>query len=198
MKLAIPELPYPVDALEPHIGARTVEVHYDKHHKGYLAKLRKIVENKPEADRSLEDLIRSSDGSLFNNAAQVWNHTFYWRSMRPGGGGKPAGEMLAAIEKNFSSYDRFAKLLAEAANGQFGSGWAWLVRDAKGRLRVLSTRDAENPLQQGHTPLLTVDVWEHAYYLDYQNRRDRYVAGVIDHLIDWRFAAENLERAARS
>jgi Fe-Mn family superoxide dismutase len=199
MKFELPPLPYAKDALAPHIGAETLEFHYGKHHQGYLDKLRKIVEGKPEAERSLEELIRSAGpGALFNNAAQVWNHTFYWQSMKPGGGGKPEGRMLEGIESAFGSFADFKQRFAEVATGQFGSGWAWLVRDTRGRLRVLGTADAENPLQEGHLPLLTCDVWEHAYYLDYRNERARYVESFLDHLVHWEFAAENLARAGEA
>jgi Fe-Mn family superoxide dismutase len=194
VKFEIPLLPYPKDALEPYVSARTLEFHYEKHHKGYLAKLRKAIEGKPDAERSLEDLIRTSQGSVYDFAAQVWNHTFYWRSMRAGGGGKPGRELLAALDGAFGSFANFKQALAEAANGEFGSGWAWLVLDAGGRLRVRSSSDADNPLGTTEVPLLTIDVWEHAYYLDYQNRRDQYVQGVIDHLLNWDFAQENLRR----
>jgi Fe-Mn family superoxide dismutase len=192
VKFEIPDLPYATDALAPHIGARTVELHYGRHHQGYLRKLRGLIEGKPEAEKSLEELITSSDGDVFNNAAQVWNHTFYWRSMRPGGGGRPTGPVREVLERAFGSHADFAREFAEAANGEFGSGWAWLVKDARGRLRVQKSSDAENPLQQGHHPLLTLDVWEHAYYLDYQNERDRYVQAFLDHLLDWDFVARNL------
>jgi Fe-Mn family superoxide dismutase len=193
-KIEVPELPYPKDALAPHISARTVDVHYEKHHKGYLRKLLAIVRDKPEAQQDLETLIRGSDGNLFNNAAQVWNHTFYWRSMKPGGGGDPTGQLRDLIAQAFGSVGDFKKEFAEAANGEFGSGWAWLVKDANGRLRVLNSSDAENPLQHDQVPLLTLDVWEHAYYLDYQHERDRYVSGFLDHLINWDFVTVNLEK----
>lgn len=194
LKFEIPPLPYAKDALEPHISARTLDFHYEKHHKGYLEKLRKAIEGKPDADKSLENLICSSDGKIFNLAAQVWNHTFYWRSMSPDGGGKPSGELLAALERTFGSFEDFKQEFAEAANGEFGSGWAWLVVDGSGRLGVRSSSDADNPLGSAQTPLLTIDVWEHAYYLDYQNERAKYVQGVIDHLLDWDFAQANLEK----
>ncbi|MEZ4334768.1 MAG: superoxide dismutase [Myxococcota bacterium] len=197
MKFEIPELPYPKHALEPYISRLTLETHYEKHHKGYVKKLRKEIEGKPEADRSLEDVIRSSEGKVFNFAAQVWNHTFYWRSMRPDGGGKPSGPLLEKIEQDFESFDAFQHAFADAATGEFGSGWAWLVVDGRGRLRVRSSSDAENPLGTAQTPLLTIDVWEHAYYLDYKNERDRHVQAVIEHLLDWDFARENFEAVAK-
>jgi Fe-Mn family superoxide dismutase len=194
MEFEIPDLPYAKQALEPHISKQTLETHYEKHHKGYLAKLKKEIEGKPEADRSLEDLIRTSEGKVFNFAAQVWNHSFYWRSMQPDGGGKPAGDLLAKLDEAFGSVDDFKQAFADAATGEFGSGWAWLVVDPNGRLRVRSSSDADNPLGSGQVPLLTIDVWEHAYYLDYQNERGKYVDAVIDNLLDWDFATENFER----
>ena len=192
MKIEVPPLPWPKNALEPHVSARTVELHYEKHHKGYLEKVRKLLQGKPEADAELEDLIRTAKGPLFDNAAQVWNHTFYWRSMRPRGGGKPEGELLGLLTDAFGSFEEFRRRFAEAAIGEFGSGWAWLVRDPRGGLRVLSSDDADNPLRGGAQPLLTLDVWEHAYYLDDQNERNRYVSDFLDHLVNWRFVAENL------
>jgi Fe-Mn family superoxide dismutase len=195
MDLALPPLPYEKDALDPWISARTLDFHHGKHHRGYLTKLRKIVEGKPEAEQSFEELIRKADGALFNNAAQAWNHAFYWKSLRPRGGGAPVGEIAKRIESSFGGVDRLQRQLAEVATGQFGSGWAWLVVDGSGRLRATSTRDADNPLRHGTTPLLAIDVWEHAYYLDYQNERNRYVEGVIDHLLDWDFALQNLQAA---
>jgi len=192
MKFEIPPLPYAKDALEPHISAETVDIHYEKHHKGYLAKLRKQIEGKPEAERSLEDLIRTSSGNLFDNAAQVWNHSFYWMSMKPNGGGDPEDELREQIESAFGSTKQFRELFAEAANGEFGSGWAWLVQDGRGRLSVRNSSDAENPLQRGLVPLLTLDVWEHAYYVDYRNERARYVDAFLDHLLNWDFVAANL------
>lgn len=198
MDIELLPLPYAVDALEPHISARTVSLHYEKHHRGYLEKLRKIIEGKPGAQRDLEDLIRSTtDHDVFNNAAQVWNHTFYWMSLAPGGGGRPSKPIADEIDRSFGSFGSFERQLAEAANGEFGSGWAWLIETPSGRLRVVRSTDAQNPVQTTSNPLLAIDVWEHAYYLDYQNERDRYVEGVIDHLINWDFVATNLQRTKR-
>ena len=191
MKFEIPELPYRKNALEPHVSAETVELHYEKHHKGYMKKLRNAIEGKPEAEKSLEDLIRSAEGDLFNNAAQVWNHDFYWKSLSPTGGGRPSGDLLSAIEESFNSFDAFRESFSDAANGEFGSGWAWLIKDRQGKLRVRSSSDAENPLQQGQRPLVTLDVWEHAYYVDYRNERARYIDAFLDHLVNWEFAAAN-------
>jgi Fe-Mn family superoxide dismutase len=198
MKFELPPLPYEKSALEPHISARTLEFHYEKHHRGYLNKLKAAIDGKPEAAQSLEDLIRKSTGGVFNNAAQVWNHTFYWQSMKPKGGGNPSGKLLSAIEQEFGSVESAKQKLAEVAGGQFGSGWAWLITDSEQRIRIVSTSNAENPLQRsGVTPLLTVDVWEHAYYLDYQNARDKYLSAFLDHVINWDFAADNYEKAAK-
>lgn len=198
MKLELEPLPYATDALAPHISAETLDLHYGKHHRGYMKKLRTAIEDTPDADRSLEELIRTSDGDLFNNAAQVWNHAFYWKSMHPDGGGEPEGELQRALGETFGSFDAFRKAFAEAANGEFGSGWAWLVADDDGKLSVRSSSDAENPLQRGLTPLLTIDVWEHAYYVDYRNERARYVDAYLDHLVNWEFAAKNFADADRA
>jgi superoxide dismutase, Fe-Mn family len=195
MKFEIPPLPYPKNALAPFIGAETVDLHYEKHHKGYLEKLEKLVRGKPEADGSLEDLIRTARGDVFNNSAQVWNHNFYWLSMQPGGGGEPTGELATRIEQSFGSYIEFRAHFAEAAVGEFGSGWTWLVQGESGRLVVCNSNDAENPLQRNLVPLLTLDVWEHAYYLDYRNERARYVEMFLDHLLNWDFVATNLTLA---
>jgi Fe-Mn family superoxide dismutase len=198
MSFEIAPLPYATDALAPTLSAAAVELHYEKHHKGYLAKLRKLTEGTAEASSSLEELIRTARGELFNNAAQVWNHSFYWCCMRARGGGKPSGTLLAALEAAFGSFERFRKQFADAANGEFGSGWAWLVLDPLGQLRVASSDDAENPLQRGAEPLLALDVWEHAYYLDYRNERARYVEGFLDQLVNWDFVVANLNAAAKA
>jgi superoxide dismutase, Fe-Mn family len=195
MKFEILPLPYPKNALAPFIGGETVELHYEKHHKGYLDKLSKLLRGKPEAELSLEELIGSARGDVFNNAAQVWNHNFYWLSMQPGGGGEPTGMLAARIDESFGSYIEFRAQFAEAAIGEFGSGWAWLVSGLDGRLLVCNSNDAENPLQRDLMPLLTIDVWEHAYYLDYRNERPRYVEMFLDHLLNWDFVATNLSLA---
>jgi Fe-Mn family superoxide dismutase len=195
VKLDLPPLPYPKRALTPQLSARTLDLHYEKHHRGYLRKLAKLVRGKPEEELSLEELIQRATGDVFDNAAQVWNHTFYWRSMRPPGGGRPGKDVRDVLGASFGSLARFKQCFAEAANGRFGSGWAWLVKDGRGRLSIQSTSNAENPLQQGCVPLLTLDVWEHAYYVDYRNERERYVRGFLDHLLNWDFLAANLEAA---
>lgn len=191
MQFELKPLDYDYDALEPHIGARTVEIHYSKHHQGYLDKLEKAIGDKPLAKESLEHIVRKTEGSVFNSAAQVWNHDFYWKCMKPGGGGKPAGDLEKLLSRDFGSLDRFRQDFAEAASNEFGSGWTWLVMD-NGKLRVISTTDADTPLTKNLTALLTLDVWEHAYYLDYQNERDAYIEAFLDHLINWDFARENL------
>ena len=194
----LPDLPYERTALEPHISAETLRFHYGQHHRGYVARANRLVEGTAHAKRSLLETMRKShtpegraQSPLFNNAAQVFNHTFYWNSMTPEGGGPPQGLMAEWIDKSFGSYPAFRNAFSEAALSQFGSGWIWLVL-AEGRLAVQAMDNAETPILQGHQPLLVLDVWEHAYYLDYQHRRDRYVDAFLDHLIHWEFAANNL------
>ncbi|UTH75247.1 superoxide dismutase [Chromobacterium sp. IIBBL 290-4] len=193
----LPPLPYADNALEPVISARTIGFHYGKHHKAYLDNLSKLTAGRDYADLSLEDVITRSakqagDAAIFNNAAQLWNHTFYWNSMRPKGGGTPPQKLREMIEASFGSVDACKQQLAGAAISQFGSGWAWLVQDGD-KLRVVKTGNADNPITAGLTPLINVDVWEHAYYLDYQNRRADYVNAVLDKLINWDFAQQNLK-----
>ena len=193
---SLPPLPYADRALEPLISAHTLSFHYGKHHKAYVDNLNKLVEGKDLAKLSLEAIIKQSAGNaelagVFNNAAQVWNHTFYWNSLKPNGGGKPTGAITAAIERDLGGYDKFKADFANAAVTQFGSGWAWLVADA-GVLKIVKTGNAETPLTRGQKPLLTIDVWEHAYYLDYQNLRAKYVEALIDKLLNWDFANANL------
>jgi superoxide dismutase, Fe-Mn family len=197
MRPTLPPLPYAKDALEPYVSGLTLEVHYEKHHRGYVDKLAKLVAGKPEEQATLDQLIHTADGDIYDNAAQVWNHTFFWQSMSPAPS-SPRGELLTAIESQFGSLSEVKKRLVEVASAHFGSGWAWLVVDPRDRLLVVSTHDAENPLRGGGQPLLTIDLWEHAYYLDFLNDRERYVQGVVDHLLDWEFAAENLRGATAS
>lgn len=194
MQFKLKPLDYDYDALEPHISARTLKFHHTKHHQGYIDKLEKAIGDKPLADKSLEDIVRSTDGSTFNNAAQVWNHDFYWQCMKPEGGGDPDSKVSQALQRDFGSVDNFRQELTKAAKGQFGSGWAWLVLDG-GKLKVLSTTDAENPLTEDQTPIVTIDVWEHAYYLDYQNERPKYIEAFLDHLINWEFVGRNIAKA---
>ena len=194
--IELPALPYLKDALEPFISSKTVDFHYAKHHKGYVDKLNKAIAGTPHAGKNLETLIKTTDGAIYNNAAQAWNHNFYWQSLQANSGGEPSAALATAINKDFGSIQQCRTQLAEAAAGQFGSGWAWLVLDERGRLRVIATANADNPLRQNITPLLCIDVWEHAYYLDYQNRREAYIEAVIDRLLNWGFAAENFQQSA--
>ena len=192
MPFSLPPLPYEKNALAPHISAETLEFHYGKHHQAYVTNLNKLTEGKPEADKSLEDVIMSSEGGVFNNAAQVWNHTFYWNSMKPGGGGAPTGDLLAAINRDFGSFDKFKEEFSNAAATQFGSGWAWLVLDG-GKLKVTKTGNADLPMKHGQKALLTIDVWEHAYYIDFRNLRPKYIETFLTHLVNWDFVAQNFK-----
>ena len=190
-------LPFAENALEPVISAKTIGFHYGKHHKSYVDNLNKLIEGTEFEGLPLEEIIKITAGKsehsgIFNNAAQVWNHTFFWKSLKSHGGGKPSEVLMKKIEESFGSFDEFLKELTEAAKTQFGSGWAWLVQDGS-KLKVMKTSNAETPLTMGVTPLLTIDVWEHAYYLDYQNKRPDYVTTVLDKLMNWEFAANNLK-----
>ncbi len=191
MAIELPPLPYADDALDPHITARTISFHYGKHHATYVANLNGLIEGTPNENKSLEQIIADAEpGGLFNNAAQVWNHTFYWNSMTPSGGGDPSGDLAAAIDASFGSASAFKEELVTKGKGNFGSGWTWLVKDGDG-LAIMNTDDADTPIKHGKTPLLTVDVWEHAYYLDYQNARPAYLETFVDKLLNWEFAASN-------
>lgn len=194
MPFSLPPLPYAKDALVPHLTAETLELHHGKHHNAYVTNLNKLLEGKPEADKGLEEIILGSDGGVFNNAAQIWNHTFYWNSMKPGGGGQPQGELLDAIVRDFGSFQNFRAEFVAAATTQFGSGWAWLVLD-KGKLAVTKTGNADLPMKHGQKALLTIDVWEHAYYVDFRNLRPKYIETFLDSLVNWDFAAANLKSA---
>jgi superoxide dismutase, Fe-Mn family len=194
--LTLPDLPYPKDALEPHISARTLEFHHGKHHKAYVDNGNKFLEGTDLAGKSQEEIIRktageSSKASIFNNVAQVWNHTFFWQCMKKGGGGKPTGKIAGLIDQQFGSYEKFAEEFKAGGVGQFGSGWVWLVANG-GKLQIVKTPNAENPMTAGQKPLLVADVWEHAYYLDYQNRRPDFLQTFIDQLINWDFVNANL------
>ncbi len=193
MAFTLPTLPYAKDALAPHISAETLEYHHGKHHAAYVTNLNKLIEGKPEASKSLEEIIMSSDGGVFNNAAQVWNHTFYWSSMKPNGGGQPKGDLLAAIQRDFGSFDKFKEEFSNAGATQFGSGWAWLV-EKDGKLAVTKTPNADLPMKHGQKALLTMDVWEHAYYIDYRNARPKYIETFLSSLANWDFALENLKK----
>ena len=194
MAFTLPPLPYDKTALAPHISAETLEYHHGKHHAAYVNNLNKLIDGKPEASLSLEEIIKSSEGGVFNNAAQIWNHTFYWSSMKPNGGGLPTGDLAQAITRDFGSFEKFSEELTNAAVTQFGSGWAWLVV-ADGKLSVTKTPNADLPMKHGQTALLTIDVWEHAYYIDYRNLRPKYVETFLKSLANWDFAAENLKKA---
>lgn len=194
---AYPALPYPESALEPVISSNTIGFHYGKHHKGYFDTLTKAIEGSDFVNQTLEEIVRSTlvnpnRTAIYNAAAQTWNHNFYWKSMKPNGGGKPEGALGDRIEQEFKGFDNCRKELVSAALGQFGSGWAWLVENKDKKLQVIRTPNADTPMAQGMKCLLTIDVWEHAYYLDYQNRRADYVSAVLDKLVNWGFAAENL------
>lgn len=195
--IELPKLPWEANSLEPYISARTISFHYGKHHAGYVRKINKFIKGTPYENMPLAKIIVESAGkpdqaAVFNNAAQVWNHTFYWKSMKPGGGGAPQGELLNRIKNDFGGYDEFKKAFAGISGSQFGSGWGWLVLK-DGKLSIMKTSNAENPSVKGYKPLLTVDVWEHAYYIDYQNRRGDYLAAFLDHLVNWEFAEKNMK-----
>jgi len=194
----LPPLPYAENALEPYISTKTIGFHYGKHHQAYVDNINKLVQNTEFAKLSLEDIIKktaddSSKASVFNNAGQAWNHTFYWKSMKAGGGGSPGKKLADKISISFGSFDNFKKEFTGAAAALFGSGWVWLVVEGTS-LKIVRTGNADNPLTKAQIPLLTIDVWEHAYYLDYQNRRNDYIAAFVDHLINWDFAQENFAK----
>ena len=199
MAFELPPLPYDKSALEPHMSAKTLEFHHDKHHQAYVTNLNNLVKDTPMANQSLEEIIRAtakdeSKAGIFNNAAQVWNHTFFWNCMKPNGGGQPTGAVAEKINQAFGGYDKFKEQFKQAAVTQFGSGWAWLVADG-GQLKITKTPNAVNPMAQGQKALLTVDVWEHAYYLDYQNRRPDFVETFLNSLVNWDFVNKNLGSA---
>jgi superoxide dismutase, Fe-Mn family len=189
----LPSLPYAKDALAPHISAETLDYHYGKHHQAYVTNLNKLIEGKPEEKKSLEEIILGSEGGVFNNAAQNYNHTFYWQSLKPQGGGQPQGDLLAAITRDFGSLDKLKEAFTTAASTLFGSGWAWLVLQ-NGKLAVTQTSNADLPLKHGQKALLTLDVWEHAYYIDYRNARPKYIETFLTSLVNWDFALENLKK----
>lgn len=192
MAFTLPDLPYPKNALEPHISAETLEYHYGKHHQAYVDKLNAAIKGTDDENKSLEDIVRSASGGLFNNAAQVWNHTFYWNCLSPNGGGAPSGALGDAINAAFGSFDAFKEKFSESAVGNFGSGWTWLVKNPDGSLAIVNTDDAETPLTGSAKPILTCDVWEHAYYIDYRNARPKYVEAFWN-LVNWEFVAKNFE-----
>lgn len=193
MPFTLPPLPYALDGLAPHLSRETLELHHDKHHQTYVTTLNELTGGERTDDELEAVILDAEPGSLFNNAAQHWNHGFYWRSMAPNGGGAPEGAVADALSHAFGSFDAFTKELHDAAATHFGSGWAWLVHDGSS-LRVTHTSDADLPLKHGQKALLTIDVWEHAYYVDYRNRRPDYVSAFLDHLVNWDFVAENLDQ----
>lgn len=195
MAFELPSLPYAQDALEPHYSANTLSFHHGKHHAAYVTKLNELIAGSDHEGKPLEEIIASSTGGLFNQAAQVWNHSFFWSSMKPGGGGRPDGALAEAINAAFGSFEAFKEQFKAAGVGQFGSGWVWLVKD-DGALKIVTTANAETPLTEGQVPLLTCDVWEHAYYLDYQNRRPDFIQSFLDNLANWDFAAANYDEVA--
>lgn len=191
MAHVLPELPYAMDALQPHISQETLEYHYGKHHKTYVDKLNGLLDGTPDAEKSLEDVIKSSSGGVFNNAAQIWNHTFYWNCLSPNGGGAATGAVADAINAAFGSFDKFKEEFTNSAVNNFGSGWTWLVKKADGSVAIVNTSNAETPLTDSSvTPLLTCDVWEHAYYIDYRNARPKYMEAFWA-LVNWDFANQN-------
>ncbi|MFC4351195.1 superoxide dismutase [Fodinicurvata halophila] len=199
MAFELPNLPYAQDALEPYYSERTLSFHHGKHHQAYVTKTNELVSGTELEGKSIEDVVKAAKSSnnkmLFNQSAQVWNHTFFWHCMKPGGGGKPNGDVAAKIEEAFGSPEKFVEDYKASAAGNFGSGWTWLVLEG-GKVRIVNTDDADTPLvYDGQTPLLTIDVWEHAYYLDYQNRRPDFVQAFFDHLVNWDFVNENLSKA---
>ena len=190
MAHTLPALPYELNALEPHISKETLEFHYGKHHQTYVTNLNNLIKGTEFADMSLEDIVKKSAGGIFNNAAQIWNHSFYWNCLSPNGGGQPSGSLAEAINKTFGSFDNFKEEFAKTAVTTFGSGWGWLVKNADGSLALASTSNAGTPMTSGQTALLTCDVWEHAYYIDYRNARPKYV-GAFWNLVNWDFVAKN-------
>lgn len=191
MDFEVPALPYAKDALAPAMSQETLEFHYEKHHKGYMTKLKAALEGKPDASKSLEEIVKSSEGGTFNNAAQVYNHTFFWRSMKPGGGGAPPAGDVKDLVDGLGGWDKLRADFIAAAMGRFGSGWAWLVLSG-GKGKIVTTGNADTPLTTADRPLLTCDVWEHAYYIDHRNKRDTYLEVFCDKLLDWDFVAKNL------
>ena len=191
MKHELPDLPYPADALAPHISAETLSFHHGKHHRTYVDKLNELIVGTPHEDQALEEIIRNASGGIFNNAAQIWNHTFYWNCLSPDGGGAPSGKIAERIDAHWGAFEKFKGELSQSAVTNFGSGWTWLVQNGQGELEIVNTSNAGNPLTEGKTPILTIDVWEHAYYIDYRNARPKYVEAYWN-LVNWDFANRNL------
>jgi len=191
MQHELPSLPYALDALAPHISKETLEFHYGKHHAGYVTNLNNLQKGTEFEKMTLEEIVKKASGGLFNNAAQVWNHTFFWHSMKPQGGGEPHGALAKAITAKWGSYAAFREAFVKSAGGNFGSGWTWLVKKPDGSVDIVNTSNAVAPLTTADKPLLTVDVWEHAYYIDYRNARPKFVETVLDRLVNWHFAESN-------
>ena len=193
MAFELPELPYAINALEPHISQETLEYHHGKHHNTYVTKLNGLIPGTEFEGKSLEDIIKSSSGGVFNNSAQIWNHTFYWHSLSPNGGGAPTGALADAINAKWGSFEAFQKEFDEKAVNNFGSSWTWLVKNSDGSLEIVNTSNAGTPITEGQTPIITVDLWEHAYYIDYRNARPKYLEAFWK-LANWDFAAENFAK----
>ena len=191
MEHKLPPLPYAMDALAPHVSKETLEFHYGKHHQAYVTNLNNLIKGTEFEKASLEDVVKKASGGVFNNAAQVWNHTFFWSSMKPGGGGKASGALAAAIDKKWGSFDAFKEAFAKSAVGNFGSGWTWLVKKTDGGVDIVNTSNAGTPITGADKPLLTIDVWEHAYYIDYRNARPKFVETFLASLANWDFAGKN-------
>lgn len=190
----LPELPFAMDALEPAMSRETLEYHWGKHHRTYVANLNKLLEGSGFEGKSLEEIIRGAEGGLFNNAAQHFNHAFFWQCLTPSGGGRPEGALLEAIEKTWGSFEAFVEAFSNAAAGNFGSGWTWLVKKADGTLAIMNTSNAGTPVKTGETPILTIDDWEHAYYIDYRNARPGFIKAFFEKLVNWKFAEANFAR----
>ena len=193
MQHTLPELPYAMDALAPHISKETLEYHYGKHHAAYVTNLNNLVKGTEFENSGLEDIVKKSTGGVFNNAAQIWNHTFYWHCLSPNGGGAPSGKLADAINAKFGSFDAFKEAFTKSAIGNFGSSWTWLVKKADGSVDIVNTSNAATPLTTQDKPLLTCDLWEHAYYIDYRNARPDYIDALLANAINWEFVAENLD-----
>ena len=191
MTYTLPALPFEKDALEPYMSAETLDFHYGKHHQTYVTNFNNLVKDSPFADKTIEDVIRGASGGLYNNAAQAWNHSFFWQGLKPAGGGEPTGALLDAINQKWGDFAAFKAAFAQSAAGNFGSGWTWLIKKADGTLDILNTGAAGNPLTENATPLLCLDVWEHAYYIDYRNARPKFIDAFLEHLVNWDFAAQN-------
>lgn len=191
MEHTLPPLPFAPDALAPHMSKETIDYHYGKHHQAYVTNLNNLIKGTEFAELGLEDTVRKSSGGIFNNAAQIWNHTFFWHCLTPGGGGEPTGALAKAIAAKWGSYAAFKEAFSKSAVGNFGSGWTWLVKKADGSVDIVNTSNAATPLTTADKPLLTVDVWEHAYYIDYRNLRAKFVETFLDRLVNWSFAAKN-------